>query len=98
MVSGGAGGASGGLSSGAGGGSGGGPDGGRPDGNRDLPAPDSASADGKGNSLSPDAGTTARLGQSGCDCDLGQSAPSTPRLPFALLGAIFLLQRLRRRR
>jgi hypothetical protein len=103
IVSGGAGGSGGGFSSGAGGGSGtggagGDPDGGRRDGSRDLPAPDSASADGRENSLSPDAGSTARLGQSGCDCDLGYRAPSTPRLPFALLGAAFLLQRLRRRR
>jgi hypothetical protein len=103
IVSGGAGGAGGALSSGAGGGSGtggagGGPDGGRPDGSRDLPAPDSASADGRGNSRSPDAGTTTRLGQSGCDCDLGHRAPSTPRLPFGLLGGALLWRRLRRRR
>ena len=112
MVSGGAGGASGGLSSGAGGGSGlgggsGSPDGGRdaispdagsPEGARDSSAPDAGSAGGGRDSSVSDAGSTMRLGHSGCDCDLGQSAPSTPRLPFALLGAIFLLQRLRRRR
>jgi hypothetical protein len=46
-------------------------------------------------------GSTARLGHSGCDCSLiwlGQTAVGTPGLPFALLGAAFLMRRLRRRR
>jgi MYXO-CTERM domain-containing protein len=112
MVSGGAGGSGGSISGGAGGGSrtggaSGSPDGGRdllppdtgnPDGTRDSFPPDAARADGRKDSLPPDAGNPARLGHSGCDCELGQSAPSTPGLPFVLLGAAFLWRRLRRRR
>jgi len=112
ITSGGAGGLGGSISGGAGGGSGTGGASGSPDGGRDLLPPDArnpdgtgvsfppdaAWADGRGGSFPPDAGTTARLGHSGCDCDLGQSAPSTPALLFALLGAAFLLQRLRRLR
>jgi MYXO-CTERM domain-containing protein len=112
MVSGGAGGSGGSISGGAGGGSrtggaSGSPDGGRdllppeadnPDGRRDSFPPDAAKADGRKDSLPPDAGNPVRLGHSGCDCDLGQSAPSMPGLPFVLLGAAFLWRRLRRRR
>jgi hypothetical protein len=112
MVSGGAGGSGGSISGGAGGGSrtggaSGSPDGGRdllppeadnPDGRRDSFPPDAARADGRKDSLPPDAGNPVRLGHSGCDCDLGQSAPSMPGLPFVLLGAAFLWRRLRRRR
>jgi len=58
------------------------PDGGRPDGNRDLPAPDSASADGKGNSLSPDAGTTARLGQSAATVIWARAPQARPGCPL----------------
>jgi len=71
---------------------------GSPDGGRDFLAPDAAGADGRGGSFPPDVGNAPRLGHSGCDCDLGQSAPSTPGLPFALLAAAFLLRRRRRRR
>jgi MYXO-CTERM domain-containing protein len=74
------------------------PDTGNPDGTRDSFPPDAARADGRKDSLPPDAGNPARLGHSGCDCELGQSAPSTPGLPFVLLGAAFLWRRLRRRR
>jgi MYXO-CTERM domain-containing protein len=74
------------------------PDAGSPDGRRDLIAPDAGSPDGRRDSIAPDAGNTARLGHKGCNCNLGQSGASTPSVPFALLGAAFLLRRLRRRR
>ena len=111
MVSGGAGGSGGSISGGAGGGGTGGasssPDGGRDllpsdtgnsDGRNDSLPPDSASPDGSQASLLPDASNTTRLGHKGCSCDLGQSAPDTPGLPFAWLGAALLWRRMRRRR
>ena len=95
MVSGGAGGS---LSSGADGGSGAGGASSSPDGGRDLLAPDAGSPDGRRDSISLDAGSAARLGHSGCDCDLSRSSPSTPGLPVSLLGAATLLWWRRRRR
>jgi hypothetical protein len=75
----------------------GGPDGGRdalaPDASspgRDVLAADAGTPDGGGNTLAPDASARAGLGHSGCNCDLGQTAPGTPGLPFALLSAAFL--------
>jgi hypothetical protein len=111
LVSGGAGGSGGSISGGADGGSGTGgasgshdggrdslsPDAGNPDGRKDSTAPDAASADGKRDSFPPDAGSTARLGHSGCDCDLGHSSPNNFGVPFSLLGAALLWRRLRRR-
>jgi hypothetical protein len=73
------------------------PDAGNPDG-KDTLSPDTGRADGKGDALPSDAGSTARLGHKGCDCDLGHTARGTPGLPFALLGAAFLWRRVRRRR
>jgi hypothetical protein len=72
------------------------PDANRPDGGKDSILPDAGSAGGKRDSSAPDAGSTARLGHSGCDCDLGRTGPGAPGLPLALLGATFLW-RLRRR-
>ena len=72
------------------------PDAGGPDGRKASIVPDAGSPDGKAASIAPDAGSTARLGHSGCSCDLGKTAPGTPGLPYALLGAAFLW-RLRRR-
>jgi hypothetical protein len=106
------GGAGGSISSGAGGGSGSGGSSGSPDGGRDVLAPDAGStgggrdalppdagsAAGARDSSTPDAGSAARLGHSGCGCDLGRTGTDTPGLPFALLGAVFLWPCLRRRR
>jgi len=92
------GGAGGSISSGAGGGSGSGGSSGSPDGGRDVLAPDAnsigggkdaslpdaGSTSGARDSSAPDAGSAARLGHSGCDCDLGRTTPSTPGLPLAL--------------
>ena len=111
LVSGGAGGSGGSISGGADGGSGTGgasgshdggrdslsPDAGNPDGRKGSTAPDAASADGKRDSFPPDAGSTARLGHSGCDCDLGHSSPNNFGVPFSLLSAALLWRRLRRR-
>ena len=97
-------------SSDAGGGGGTGGVSGSPDGGRDVlaqatgspdgtsVAPDAARADGSKDSLLPDAGSGPRLGHKGCSCNLGQTARGAPRLPLALLGALFLLGRPRRRR
>ena len=74
------------------------PDAGSSDGGRDLIAPEAGGLDGSGDSSPSDAGNTARLGHKGCSCNLGQTAAVTPSALFALLGAAFLLRRLRRRR
>ncbi|MGB8298982.1 MAG: kelch repeat-containing protein [Polyangia bacterium] len=70
---------------------------GNPDGGgSSLPA-DAGSPDGRRGSDATD-GVSTTLHRSGCSCDLGQTIPGTPGLPFALLGAAFLWDRLRRRR
>jgi len=63
----------------------------------DWIAPDAGSPDGSGETRPFDAGTPARLGHSGCNCDLGQRAPGQSSLPFALFGIVFLWRRLRLR-
>ncbi|MGB8295883.1 MAG: kelch repeat-containing protein [Polyangia bacterium] len=72
------------------------PDLGSPDTGRDAIMPETGTPDGGGNTLAPDASVRAGLGHSGCDCDLGQTAPGTPGLPFALLGVAFLWRRVGR--
>ena len=68
-----------------------------PDGGQYPIPPDAGSPDGRKNSISPDAGNPADLHRSGCNCDLGQSGPRAPGLPFALLAAAFLWRRQRQR-
>jgi MYXO-CTERM domain-containing protein len=96
-----------GPASGGTGGSGGGGEGGRgdaggvnssPDVGGSPPPADAVSPDGRRGSDATDAVSTTQLHRSGCSCDLGQTIPGTPGLPFALLGAAFLWHRLRRRR
>ena len=87
----------GGSTGGAGGAGGTGGVGGSPDGGGNSASPDAGSPDGRKASLGPDAGSTAQLHRAGCDCDLGQTGPGRPALPFALLGFVFLWRRLRRR-
>jgi MYXO-CTERM domain-containing protein len=43
------------------------------------------------------AGTPAKLGQSGCDCDLGSAPVGGPGIVLGLLGAILVWRRTRRR-
>jgi hypothetical protein len=74
------------------------PDAGNPDGRTDSLSPDAAGADGRNSSLPSDAGSTARLGHKGCDCNLSRTAAGTPGLSFGLVGAALLWRRLRRRR
>ena len=54
------------------------------------------SPDGGGNSIAVDAGSAAKTGRSGCDCDLTRTAAGAPGMPFILLGAAFLWRRRRR--
>jgi MYXO-CTERM domain-containing protein len=63
----------------------------------DSSMPDARRADGASDLIPRDAANPAKLGHSGCDCDLGRTAPSTPGLSFALFGIAFLWRRLRRR-
>ena len=85
------------VGGGAGGGGGTSGAGGAPDGGGGSIPTDTGSPDSGTELLSTDAGTTARLGHSGCGCDLGQTNAGTSGLPFALLGAASLWRRLRRR-
>jgi hypothetical protein len=68
-----------------------------PDGANDSSAPDARSPDVGLDAIASDASNPARLGHSGCDCDLGKTAPRTPGLPLAMLGTALLWRRLRRR-
>jgi len=110
---GGTGGSGGSLSGGADGGNGtggssGGADGGRdsisPDrGNSDSRTdpllPDVASVDGQRDASPTDAGGRLRLVRGGCDCSLGHAAAAArPVPPLALLSAVLLLRRLRKKR
>ena len=67
------------------------------DSGRDVATPDTSSPDSGRNAITSDASANIKLGHSGCDCDLGQTAPDAPGLPFVLLGAAFLWRRLCRR-
>jgi hypothetical protein len=62
-----------------------------------MPADAGGPDAGKDSAVSNGGGTT-RLHGSGCDCNLGQTSPRMPGLPFALLSVAFLLRRTHRRR